>query len=237
MKEPAKETTKPVEWTIDFEWSMCIDKYRLKSHVEGYQLGEGQRIQEIRKADGAIEAVSDRYQRYKPFNVPALFVRFAKDTPASANGMLQFCNQFGIPEGIPPEAYPRDAIEPRDVTHYVAVDVLLRHQALMRRALNLFEKNDPKALMAAFNAIEGASSARIELRQAEDGHLYWCQVPPDLIRAMWLQFAMHASSGTKLFRCQRCNEPFIVGTHTGRRRTAIYCSNACKVAAFQARHG
>jgi hypothetical protein len=222
-----KQTTKPIEWTIDFEWPRCLDKYRLTNRVEGYRL-EGQRIEGIWKADSAIEAISERCERYRPLEVPALFVRFARDTPASPKGVLGFCNQFGIPGGARPDEGQRDLI------HYASVDVLLQQQATMRRAFNVFEKGDSKALMTAFNSAGGASS--IELRQAQDGRLYWCPIPHDLIQAMWLQFAMYASSGTKLFRCQHCNEPFIVGTHTGRRSTAIYCSNACKVAAFKERH-
>lgn len=188
------------------------------------------RLQEIRKTDGGIEAASDRFERYRPFDIPVLFVRFAKDTPSSPVGMLGFCNQFGIPAGGRPDSDLRGGIQ------YAAIDMLLQHQTVMRRAFNLFEKGDVKALLAAFNAAESASVARIELRQTEGGQLYWCPIPPDLIRAMWLQFAMHASSGAKLFRCQRCNEPFAVGTNTGRRSTAAYCSNACKVAAFKERH-
>jgi hypothetical protein len=230
MKQSTKGTIKPIEWTVDFEWSRCLDHYQLKSHVAGYAT-EGVRLQAITKSDGGIEAASDRYGRYRPFDLPALFVRFARDTPASAKGILGFCNLFGIPGG------PRSDEGQRGIIRYAAVDVLLHEQAMMRRAFSLFEKGDSKALMAAFNSTDGALSARIELHQDEEGRLYWCPVPSDLIQAMWLQFAMYASSGTKLFRCQNCNEPFIVGTHTGRRSTAVYCSNACKVAAFKERHG
>lgn len=221
---------KPVEWTVDFEWSRCLDGYRPTSQSVGGMVIDG-RLREFKKADGAIEAASDRFERYRPFDIPALFVRFAKDAPASPGGMLEFCNQFGIPAGASPDPDLQGGIP------YAAIEVLLRQQAAMRRAFNLFEKGDSKALIAEFNATETASFARIELRQTEDGRLYWCPIPPDLVRAMWLQFAMHASSGAKLFRCQRCNEPFAVGTNTGRRSTAAYCSNACKVAAFKERHG
>jgi hypothetical protein len=242
MKQPEKEKTSPIEWTIDFEWSRCIDGYRLETWdgapegtFEGRRRRSGgwYRVYKSATPGAWIENVSARYERYRPLDIPALFVRFAKDTPASAKGMLEFCNRFGIPGSVRADG-PRRG----DVTREgINVGVLLEHQAKMRHAFNLFEARDSKALLLAFNASDGTSLARIELRQAEDGRLHWCHVPPDLIRAMWLQFAMYASSETKLFRCQRCNEPFVVGTHTGRRSTAVYCSNACKVAAFKERHG
>jgi hypothetical protein len=62
-------------------------------------------------------------------------------------------------------------------------------------------------------------------------------VPPDLMSAMWLQFAQFACSQAQLFRCQRCRKPFLGGTGTGRRRTAKFCLDACKVAAFRERQG
>ena len=43
------------------------------------------------------------------------------------------------------------------------------------------------------------------------------------------------ASDTELISCEHCKSPYVVGTGTGRRNTAKYCSRKCKVAAFRAR--
>lgn len=199
---------------IDFEWSRCLDGYRLRR--------------------SGIESASARFGRYRPLETPALFAEFAKDTPASADGMLEFCNRYGLLGGGRPDI-PRHPGAP--IFESVALDVLLNHHAAMRRALNLFERGNKAELIRRCNA-DGLAGARIELHQDPKGILGWFLVPADLIRAMWMQFAMHACSDAHLFGCEQCGKLFSVGTGTGRRSTAKYCSNACKVAAFKARkHG
>jgi hypothetical protein len=147
--------------------------------------------------------------------------------------MLRFCNQFGLLGGGRPDI-PRHRGNSLPTFESVVFDDLLRHHAVMRRALNLFERGNATELIKRCNA-DGLAGARIELRQGPNGKLGWFLVPPDLIRAMWIQFAMHACSEAHLFGCEHCGKPFRVGTGTGRRSTAKYCSNACKVAAFKAR--
>ena len=118
----------------------------------------------------------------------------------------------------------------------VAVDELLNHQRKFRRALSLLLKGDISELAKLWNSSHGSGVIRTELRVGPNEGLEMVFAPPDLIQAMWLQFAQFACSQALLFRCQRCGKPFQVGTGTGRRRTAKFCSNACKVAAFKKRH-
>lgn len=197
---------------IEFEWWRCLDGYRL-----------------IRSG---LESASDRFERYRPLDTPALFALFANSSH-TPDGMLQFCNQFGLLGGGRPDITRPNG---KPTFEAVIVDELLRHHAYMRGALNLFEKGDVSRLVKAWNeTVQALALVRLELRPAADGRLRLVWVPPDLIGAMWHQFALHACAGNQLFRCLRCGKPFIVGTGTGRRKTAMYCSNACKVAAYQAR--
>lgn len=198
---------------IEFKWWRCLDGYRLDR--------------------SGLDSASGRFEHYRPLDTPALFALFA-DSPHTADGMLQFCNQFGLLGGSRPDI-TRD-LNFLPTKEAVVMDVLLGHHRVMRRALDLLEKSNPSRLVKAWNKAEQALAfVRTELRIDASGQLRMVLVPPDLIRAMWLQFAEHVCSGTQLFRCARCDKPFTVGTGTGRRRTAMYCSNACKVAAFQAR--
>ena len=137
-----------------------------------------------------------------------------------------------------------------------AVEGMLAQRAAICRAIDLFEAGDSMELLANFNN-EGWGRLRIELRfdpgrglrllppteeflnqyQRVAHKLTAVLVPASLIQFLWLQFALHAQSDAKLWRCEHCGDPFTVGSGTGRRETAKFCSNACKVAAFRTRHG
>jgi hypothetical protein len=195
---------------IDFEWWRCSDGYRPDRR--------------------GVESASKRFERYRPLETPALFAKFAKDTPASADDMLGFCNRFGLLERAGPPLSPLQT----PTYEGVILDSLLRPHAAMRHAVKLFERGNTTELIRRCNE-EGLAGARIELRKDRNGKLGLRLVPADLIRAMWMQFALHACSDAHLFSCERCGGPFQVGSGTGRRSTAKYCSNGCKVAAFKAR--
>ena len=197
---------------IDFVWWRCLDGYRL--------------------VRSGLHSASERFEHYRPLDTPALFAIFG-GSPHTADGMLQFCNQFGLLVGGRPDLA---RLLGKPTKQAVIVDEILRHHRAMRRALDLFKRSNPSRLVKTWNeAGQALALVHVELRMTAEGRLRRVFVPPDLIRAMWCQFAEHVCSGRRLFQCSRCNEPFEVGTGTGRRNTAIYCSNACKVAAYQAR--
>jgi hypothetical protein len=179
----------------------------------------------------SIETLDERqFDLYRPAaTFPGLFQSFA-DTPATARGMCDFFNRFGplaIADGGRPQAgcarYATSLLE------------VLLEQAALKRAIAQLDSGDPYGLSdlaARFNT--GWSRLRAELR-VEKGFVF-VLVPASLIQFLWLQFALHAASDARLLRCERCSQPFRVGTGTGRRGTAKFCSNACKVAAFRRRH-
>jgi hypothetical protein len=51
--------------------------------------------------------------------------------------------------------------------------------------------------------------------------------PPDLLSALWLQFADATARGLAI-RCERCGALFATGPDAGRRRGAKFCSIECK---------
>jgi hypothetical protein len=53
-------------------------------------------------------------------------------------------------------------------------------------------------------------------------------MPPNLLGAMWLQFAQFASGRFELKRCPGCGEYFQAGNGAKRRADAITCSDACR---------
>jgi hypothetical protein len=196
---------------IEFKWWRCLDGYRLD-----------------RKG---LQSISDRFESYRPLDTAALFSLFA-DSAHSGEGMLAFCNRFGLLGSSRPDIRPIGKLNYEGV----ALSLLLEQHRLMRGALALFKRSTPSHFAKAWNTTEQALAlVRTELRMGIDGRLRLVLVPPNLFHGMWLQLAQHVCSENDLFRCERCGKPFTVGTGTGRRNTAKCCSNACKVAAFQAR--
>jgi hypothetical protein len=51
--------------------------------------------------------------------------------------------------------------------------------------------------------------------------------PPNLLFALWFQFAQAVSKG-QANRCRQCKELFATGRNTNRRKGAEFCSIECK---------
>jgi hypothetical protein len=206
---------------IDFEWQRCIDGFRIDHYdEEPYDL--------IRH--GGLESASSRFERYRPTEFPALFQQFA-DMPHSTKGMGDFANRFGLLE------MGRVTPSIKHVTASTLVYPLLAHHRALCWAISRFEAGDGLALAHLYNEDRdpGIGWLRTELRLQSSGKLSLVFVPSSLIQFLWLQFALHVASGAKLLRCERCNLPFPCGSGTGRRETAKFCSNRCKVASFRKR--
>ena len=204
--------------SIEFEWWRCRDGYRLETEGDDFSLA----------------SKSDRFDSYRPLEIENLFSIFAEDTAASAQGMHAFCNKFGLLEGARRDLAPMRGTRRSEG---VSGQSLLREHCLISNALYLFRKGNPSELVRYWNSVDRVGLVRAELRVGPKGRLEMVLMPPDLMSAMWLQFAQLACSQAQLFQCQRCGKPFLVGTGTGRRRTAKFCSDACKVAAFRERQG
>lgn len=58
----------------------------------------------------------------------------------------------------------------------------------------------------------------------------------DLAQYMTMEIAMVAMHGAKLGTCEHCGNVFLTGHLTGRRSTAKYCSDKCRVAAMRVRN-
>lgn len=57
--------------------------------------------------------------------------------------------------------------------------------------------------------------------------------PETLSDLMFCEVALAHDAGAKLRRCDHCGTAFLIGHLTGRRATAVYCSDRCRVAALR----
>jgi hypothetical protein len=177
----------------------------------------------------AIRSKSGRLEPYRPLNeFPALFDIFSRK-PRTPKGMLDFCNKFGLLEG-----HYRN-VTGKLINVATACNPMLYHHSLMHEAVLAFELKQVDKAITLCNSYSLAKGA-IRLHRNSNGAISIALLPENLIQAMWIQLALHIASGTRLLQCEHCSTPFIVGTGTGRRNTAKYCSNACKLAAFKKRH-
>jgi hypothetical protein len=199
---------------IEFEAARCLDGYRLTSKEP---------------FDAQIDSLSENFEVYRPDAFPALFQQFA-DVPHTAQGMLNFANNFGLIGGL-------GYIAPSDLKgeSYPVRDILEQQNAL-REAIQFYEARDWPRIVECYNTGWGRGALNSRLRIGPFGKLSFIFIPTNLNQFLWLQFARYVSGDTKLLRCEKCSSPFLVGTGTGRRDTAKFCSNACKTAAFRNRH-
>jgi hypothetical protein len=232
-----------MEELVDFEWTRSIDAYVIRpprSHVrmwrrKGAQVGTVPTPTSAGASDATLSTAGKRYfEMYRPTEFPELFQIFA-DKPATAEGMRDFYNKFGPlqwgsgrVDGVAP------APKPGWCEHSVGVRGALSHHATLRRAIELFEAGDLSALSQGVNQAR-LGHLRIELRPRADSRVAIAWMPSNLIQFLWLQLALFAAGDAKLFRCEQCGHPFLVGSKTGRRSKAKYCSNTCRLAAFRER--
>lgn len=214
---------------LQLEWGRCIDGYAARHVGQRQALGEWE-----------IEARTERFETYKPTEFPVLFQTFADTDSGDIDAIVRFTDRFGVigggarydlrfrPPGTPlalPGGYMFNTTE----------DEFRRHQNTMREALTAWENDNWSEVIRLFNEVEfGRGHIRPRLGNHKLG-VELLFVPTNLIEFMWLQFALFMASQAKLFRCERCNTPFLVGSGTGRRETAKFCSNACRVAVFRNR--
>jgi hypothetical protein len=201
---------------VDFQWWRCRDGYRLEQNGE------------------LLVAASERFDRYHPMEIGGLFAIFAREE-STPEGMQSFCNRYGLLGEGRADIAPLFTASLVGPVIKVGIDDFLWHHQAMRGAVDLFNSGDVSKLAEIWNASHGFPVIRTELRVKDDGGLEMVLAPPSLINALWFQFAQFACSGSQLLRCERCSTPFVVGSKTGRRSSSKWCSNACKVAAYQER--
>jgi hypothetical protein len=228
---------------IEFKWTHCPDGYVIvpqPSHSTIRMLGKkGGRVRTVPRrtveGDDTLSTAGKRYfDMYRPTEFPTLFRIFA-DMPATAEGMRDFFNRFG------PLEWGSDRFAPLEVaagwrSHELGLCKVLSHHARLRRAIDLFEEGNLSALSQGFDR-GGWGLLCTKLRPQSASKVAIVFVPSSLIHFLWLQLAQYAGSDAKLFRCEQCGHPFLVGSKTGRRSKAKYCSDACRLAAFRGRHG
>ena len=154
----------------------------------------------IRKQEPLIRAKGASLERYQPLKeFPDLFERFAK--VQSQNDAAKFIRTFGPLTARGWQDGEGDSL------------LLAMSQAHNMKASHLHVGFVVSSLDAKLVADHNGIRLRVE--------------PPDLLSALWLQFADAAAKGLAN-RCKQCGALFATGPDAGRRRGAEFCSIECK---------
>jgi hypothetical protein len=198
----------PARPLIQFSWTRC---------EAGYQLVEDRKI--IIAAGTTWEAIP---------SVPADIYAIFESKRRTPEGMLDFCNVFGLLRGAGNRPIPTGF----NMASYIRVDDMLAEHKRLRQGVRGLQNRDPAPLVHHINI--GGLIAQPTLLRRPTG-LEMVFIPPDLITFMWLQVAQHAASIATLLRCEHCNTIIPVGAGTGHRSTRRFCNHACQQAAFRKR--
>jgi hypothetical protein len=229
---------------IEFEWLRCLGGYAVVP-TRGKVVVPGRKSVPVRTVPRrptaerppniALSTAGEQYfQMYRPTEFPTLFQIFA-DMPATPEGMCEFFNRFGPLQWFS-ERFALPEVAPGWHSHSLLIGDVLAHHAALRRAIDLFKAGNLSELSHGFDR-GGWGLLRTKLRPQSASRVAIVLVPSSLLQFLWLQLAQYAGSNAQLFRCEQCSHPFLVGSKTGRRSKAKYCSDACRLAAFRERHG
>jgi hypothetical protein len=117
-----------------------------------------------------------------------------------------------------------------------AEKVYLEHsliQALITTIGRIDSKDTGAAIVTAENAL-----ARVSLTPTLDhrqGHPRLAVKVNSLFDFMLMEVALIGVEGARCSSCARCGTMFVTGPKTGRRSSAVYCSDRCRVAAMRQR--
>lgn len=142
----------------------------------------------------------------------------ARDDEARA----AFLGRFGFPFSTAPE---------------VSREEVLDGQKRLRSALGVAASGERAARLANVNG--WLKSIALWPQFGRDGDSSAVRLvfqPASLFAFMAMEAAMAAEHDAKLAACQHCGTEFLTGPMTGRRDTARYCADKCRVAAMRARN-
>jgi len=213
---------------LNFQWVRYLDGYDVCSREPlGVRGAFGPSGITIAPRDG-------REESYAPLETnPALYREFAA-LPESPDALIGFVEAYGPLQHLTwigkrnAPATP----QPFDIGPWLDAQRLLQDFVKQWEAGSFQPKRfneymqtplDQLALFPDLRKIPGRASPA------------FCIRPTSLWAALYLQFAIAAAEDTKPRKCAQCPRWFAVGPNHGRKTSAIYCSDRCRVAAYRQR--
>jgi hypothetical protein len=181
-----------------------------------YRLEKRKGLSYLACGDGHSRGIG-KARRYAPLREQAGLFRTFADLPENPNAILEFATKFGHLGG-------HGAREP--ITFWVD-EIRSMHASIKPKHMKAVEAMVNARLNGVrVGVVQDESTDRLQLRFR----------PQNLLEAMWLQFAGSLGTDLDLFRCSResCGHWFERAPQA-KRRTAVYCSPACRNKAWRGR--
>lgn len=197
---------------IFLEWMGAADGYRIEQRAANPKMEA--------PAGPYLTPIGTRSFVYRPLeDYPAMFREFA-DVELNPDGVVSFANKYGSPVG--------------DRTGYygMALEFIYLYIEDMRNAVEKYERGDMDAVVTPW-AVADAHLMFDRIPGRETPNLF---IQPQTLKdAMWFQFAQMVSGNMQIRKCAQCPSWFAFGSGTGRRKSALYCSDKCRKAAHEKR--
>ncbi len=176
-------------------------------------------------------ARSNTRVRYQPLDEnPGLFMEFS-ETPTTLEGAKTFADKYGLVSQAPMIFTERAPCAKIFMEFYFYIRVM---RELVQVWHSCEQTNDFESIAQDWN--HHLSSARVVFKKFPGVPRPRLLLEPESLRdGMFLQLANAISGNSLLRRCICCPTWFAYGTGTGRRKSAHYCSDRCRKAAFNMR--
>lgn len=205
---------------LHFEWTRDPRGYGIR-HIPRADIGRKPTIlaEKIGAEHDIVKGNGGKPQAYRPFaNGPAVYKEFIELRDKAS--ILDFAGRFGLlekREGSERLDYWQESIKG------MRESVRFAESGKADKFVSQWNRRSPARLAIEFDPIvtDGKPTLRI--------------VPMTLLDGLWLQVAQSLASSTSLRQCIQCQSWFVFGTGTGRRKSADYCSDKCRKAAFRRR--
>ncbi len=199
---------------LDFEWERARHGFEIAWPRPGDQGSRPAGGPQLRPRD-------DLRDHYRPLEErSALFMEFA-EVPKTPEGVLEFADRYGLIESH---------FGPDCAFWYPHIDAVAHVVASWRHGAG-------KSFVEAWNALPLGICATRLVDRGRGAPPALAMVPASLLSAIYLQLGQTVANANDVTQCRWCATWFVHGTGTGRRRTALYCSDRCRKAAFRQEKG
>lgn len=216
-----------------FEWEKDLAGYSIAIKREDYEwlkmAGRGVReVFEDGIRSGKVDfdeepilvPVGGEVLRYRPFELGSAIFREFAATPETQDGIMAFAAKYGR---LGSSFFTSESVHYWcSKIHDLAAAVDTWDECIEKGDLTpfarVFNTYDLGQVTIKFGATRFGERPRLRLE------------PASLLDAMWIQFGQMADGEAQLKLCDWCPTWFAIGTGTGRRSTARFCSDTCRKA-------
>lgn len=135
------------------------------------------------------------------------------------NSLLDFLSRFGRLSANPMYRLEVELEARLLLTHLLSSTTHFAHEPVKDRVRWVNEMLSHADLKASFDYAGPGQSAQVVLH------------PQDLLGLMAMEVALAHEAGAVVGQCANCGKLYLTGPLTGRRSSAVYCSDKCRVAA------